>query len=197
MYCRSRPGLTWNCPAQVARLGTGGLLEPAKNPGSYAFLAVVNPRNRNGVVGGWLTHDRGSGVVFSPLDHDTVRIQAQLDYGRLRIKAGQQADTEMFALGYFDDARLGLEAYADAVARHYAIVLPPQHPGYCTWYMEKFGGSCDEKHLVELADFAARNLRPFGFDFIQIDDGWQTGTTGNGPRRTSWPIAPTVRIRRE
>ena len=24
-------------------------------------------------------------------------------------------------------------------------------PGYCTWYMEKHGGACDEKHLAELS----------------------------------------------
>ncbi|MGC8638821.1 MAG: alpha-L-fucosidase [Isosphaeraceae bacterium] len=169
--------------AEIRTLGTGGLLEPVRNPGSYAFLAVVNPGSRQGVVGGWITHDRGSGVVFSPVDHDVVRIKAQLDYGRLRIKPGQSADTETFALGYFDDARLGLEAYADAVARHYAISLPPQHAGSCTWYMEKFGGSSDEKHLLKLAEYAASNLQPFGFGFIQIDDGWQAGTTGNGPRK--------------
>ena len=169
--------------AELRTLGTGGLLEPSKNPGSYAFLSVVDPARRGGVVGGWLTHDRGSGVVFSPVEGDAVRLLAQIDYGRLRIKPGQSATAETFAVGYFDDARLGLEAYADAIAENYAIHLPPHRPGYCTWYMEKFGGSSDERHLRELAEYAARNLRPFGFDFIQIDDGWQAGAGGNGPKK--------------
>ena len=30
----------------------------------------------------------------------------------------------------------------------YAIKLPPQPAGFCTWYMEKHGGACDEKHLA-------------------------------------------------
>lgn len=75
-------------PAAINTLGTGGLLAPDKNPGSYAFLSIVDPRTRSGVVGGWLTHDRGSGVVFSPVADGTVRMQAQIDYGCLRIGPG-------------------------------------------------------------------------------------------------------------
>ena len=183
MFPRFRPRWTWACrwPASARSAPAG--CEPAQNPGSYAFLAVVDPRKRSGVVGGWLTHDRGSGVVFSPVAGDVVRIRSQLDYGRLRIKPGGDAATETFALGYFDDARLGLEAYADGIAKVYAIKLPPQPAGYCTWYMEKNAGSCDEKRLAELSQYAAKNLAPFGFDFIQIDDGWQDGIGGNGPRK--------------
>ncbi len=169
--------------AGIKTLGTGGLLAPAKNPGSYAFLTIVDPQTRSGVVGGWLTHDRGSGVVFSPVQGDTVRMQAQIDYGRLRIKPGEDATAEMFAIGYFDDARFGLEAYADAIAKIYAVKLPRQQAGLCTWYMDKYAAACDEVHLPELTAVAARKLKPFGFDFIQIDDNWQEGIGGNGPKK--------------
>ena len=169
--------------ADLRTLGTGGLLKPADNPGSYAFLAVVDPKSRSGVVGGWITHDRGDGVIFSPVKNDTTRMQAQIDYGRLRIKPGQDAASETFALGYFEDARFGLEAYADTIAKVYSIKLHPARPGYCTWYMEKNGGSSNEKSLAEISAYAAKNLKPFGFDFIQIDDGWQMGDGGNGPRK--------------
>ena len=168
---------------ELRTLGTGGLLAPGKNPGSYAFLAVADPKSRSGVVAGWLTHDRGSGVVFSPVTDGEVRVRAQMDYGRLRILPGREAEGELFGLGYFADARFGLEAYADAIARNYSIQLPPQHPGYCTWYMEKYGGASDAAHLAELSAYAARNLQPFGFDFIQIDDGWQAGIATNGPKK--------------
>jgi lysophospholipase L1-like esterase len=176
--------------AEIVTLGTGGLLAPAKNPGSYAFLAVADRQTRGGVVAGWLTQERGSGIVFSPVQDGKVRVQSQLDHGRLRIPAGQDVVTESFLIGYFDDARLGLEAYADAIARQYAIKLPPQHPGYCTWYMEKHGGACDEKRLAELSAYAAKNLKPFGFDFIQIDDGWQEGIATNGPKKNFTTHAP-------
>ena len=169
--------------AEVRTLGTGGLKAPAENSGSYAFLAIANPATRSGVVGGWLTQDRGSGVVFSPVTDGKLRLEARIDYGRLRIKPGADARLETFLLGWFDDARLGLEAYADAVAKVYAVKLPPKKAGFCTWYMEKHAGACDEVHLPEVSAVAARELKPFGFEFIQIDDQWQEGIAINGPKK--------------
>ncbi len=174
----------------IRTLGTGGLLKPASNPGSYAFLAVVVPETRSGVVGGWITHDRGSGVVFSPVKDQTVRIQAQIDYGRLRIKPREDEALEVFAIGYFEDARFGLEAYADVIAKVYDVKLPPHRPGLCTWYMEKHRGPCDERNLARLSEYAAKNLKPFGFDFIQIDDGWQQGIRNNGPAKNFTTHSP-------
>ena len=176
--------------AELRTLGTGGLLEPEKNPGSYAFLTTVDPATRNGVVGGWLTHDRGSGVVFSPVQDGALRIEAKLEYGRLRVHPGKDADTEIFAIGYFDDARFGLEAYADAMAKVYQVKLPPEPAGYCTWYMEKHAGACDEAHLAELSSYATKELAPFGFNFVQIDDGWQEGVKKNGPKKNFTTHAP-------
>ncbi len=164
-------------------LGTGGLLSPANNPGSYLFLTVVDPATRHGVVGGWLSQDRSSGVIFSPLENTKVTLKSRLDYGCLRIKPHSEAKTETFLLGYFDDARSGLEEYADAIAKYYSVKLHPRQSGYCTWYMEKYSEACDEAHLAELSAYAAKNLGPYGLDFIQIDDGWQEGIKKNGPKR--------------
>src|SRR5260370_107801 len=65
-------------PGELRALGTGGLVPLSLEPGSYAFLAVADPQTRNGVVGGWLTHDRGSGVVFAAVDGGKVRLQARI-----------------------------------------------------------------------------------------------------------------------
>ncbi len=44
--------------------------------------------------------------------------------------------------------------------------------------MEKHAGACDEVHLPEVSAVAAKELKPFGFEFIQIDDQWQEGVSG-------------------
>ena len=115
---------------ELKALGTGGLVGLASKPGSYMWLAVADPATRRGAVGGWLTTDRGSGVVLAgpaegngdrhsgeqhaaepvPISH--AALTGQVEYGRLRIAAGASETLETFALGYFDDARLGLEAWA-------------------------------------------------------------------------------------
>ena len=168
---------------QLTTLGTGGLLPPDKNPGSYVWLALADPQSRHGVVAGWLTDARGSGVIFSSVKNGFVHLDAQLDYGRLALAPDQTEVLETFAVGYFDDARLGLEAWADAVAADHRIHLPAQPVGYCTWYSQPYGAAADERHLAELAGFAAKNLAPFGFSVVQIDDHWQAGVSHNGPKR--------------
>jgi len=180
--------------AQLKTLGTGGLLAVDKNPGSYAWLAVAEPQSRNGVVFGWLTHERGSGVMFSDVKpvvdrspreeittNQCVTVQAQIDYGRLRIAPGKTEELETLAIGYFDDARLGLEQWADALAKVHNVHLKPQPTGYCTWYSQPHGGAADAEHLAELAEFTAEHLKPFGFSVVQIDDKWQSGWKRSSP----------------
>lgn len=167
--------------SQLKTLGTGGLLAVDKNPGSYVWLAVAEPESRNGVVVGWLTHERGSGVLFSERDKDAARITAQIDYGKLRIHPGKSETLETLAIGYFDDARIGLEQWADAAARVHNVKLKEQPTGYCTWYSQPHGGAADEKRIVELAAFSVTNLAPFGFTVVQIDDKWQAGWKRSDP----------------
>jgi hypothetical protein len=179
-------------PASALRtFGTGGLGAPAAALGSYAWLAVADPATRAGVVAGWLTGDRASGVLFPNVTGDAVTVAARSDYGRLLLDPGQSAETETLTVGGFADARLGLEAWADAVARQLDIHLPAQPAGFCTWYAEKHGGASDEVDLATLTDFAARELKPWGFDFVQIDDGWQRGhSEGNGPKKDFTDFRP-------
>ena len=157
-------------------LGTGGPFPLAANKGSYMWGAVANPDSRNGVVGGWVTTDRGSGVVRTE-GHTLV---PHVDFGRLLVKPGAAEPLETFAIGDFDDARLGLEAYADAIAKVYRIQLPPMPTVHCTWYVD--GASSQQKMTPRVA-FLAEQLAPFGMGVAQIDDGWQLGKTSNGPKK--------------
>ena len=178
-------------PEALRALGTAGLTAPDKHPGSYAFLAVASPETRAGVVSGWISHERGCGVVFSEIEGGAVQIRPQIDYGRLRIAAGGTESSELFAIGFFDDARLGLEAYADTIVQYEDIRLPAVPTGYCTWYSSPHGGAGDEVHLAELSAAAAEKLKPYGFDFIQIDDKWQEGERRNGPAKVFGTHKPT------
>ena len=152
---------------------------PAVTPGWRWW----NPKAATEWSAGWLTQERGSGVVFSRVENSRARISAELEYGRMPLAPGQTEELETFAIGWFEDARLGLEQWADAVAKVARVRLPPQPVGYCTWYSKPHGGASDERHLAEQAAFAATNLAPYGFSVIQIDDGWQAGISTNGPKR--------------
>jgi Melibiase len=176
--------LTLDTPlTELRTVGTAGLTAPDKNPGSYLFLTLADPATRRGVVAGWLTADRGSGVLFSSVKAGKVRFKSRLDYGHLLLDPGESAKIETLAIGIFGDGRIGEEDFADALARQYHIGMRPPLAGYCTWYSHPHGGAADEKSIVELAQFAAKQLKPFGFSFVQIDDRWQDGKIRNGPAR--------------
>ena len=157
-------------------LGTGGLVSLDQNKGSYMWSAVANPDTRNGVVGGWITSDRGSGIVRT----EKRTLVPHVDFGRLLLRPRAAEPLETFAVGYFDDARLGLEAYADAIAKVYAIQLPPMPTVHCTWYVD---GASTQKKMSPRVAFLAQELAPFGMGVAQIDDGWQLGKSPNGPRK--------------
>lgn len=168
---------------ELKTLGTGGLLDADKNPGSYVFLTTVDPASRKGVVAGWLTNEKGSGVLFSAIENNAVVIKSQIDYGHFRLPSGKTEMSETLLIGYFDDARIGEEKFADAIAKKQNIKLKPLPAVYCSWYSEKNGGAGTEASSIELAGFIKKNLKSYGLSVIQLDDRWQAGGQYNGPRR--------------
>lgn len=107
-------------------------------------------------------------------------MQARVDYGNLRLQAGETEKGETLYIGLFGDTRRGLESFADGVASYYNVKLRPLPTAYCTWYHAR---ASDEKRLAKNTDFAAENLKNFGLGVMQIDDGWQLGTSSNGPKK--------------
>jgi len=166
-----RAPVVLNLPARDLRLLSYDGLTPAdQNRTGYLFLAASNPLTASGIVCGWLTHERASGLVRTAADGDTLRFEAISQYGRLQIPANDTAVGETVAIGYVDDASLGLEQYAAELARLHAIKIRPAPSGYTTWY---HAGASDEKRMQELAVWCKEHLKPYGLDVLQIDDGWQ------------------------
>jgi hypothetical protein len=177
---------------QCSAFGTFGLNRlPNRNRrvnrGSYNHLAIADPASRNGVVMAWLTSERATGALFYDYGDDKLRVTARQDYGQFRVKPHEPQVSETFLVGFFADARLGLEAYANAARDYYDIHLPLQPSVYCTWYHAR---ASDENQIRRQTDFAAEHLEPFGFSVIQIDDKWQDGVSKDGPLRIFTRVRP-------
>jgi len=176
---------------QLRVVGTGGVRRPDTAKGSYTFIAIAEPTSRNGLVAGYLTHERGVGTFFPKENRvaQSVEVQSRIDFGHLQVQPGHSRPTETLLIGCFADARQGLEAYAEAVARHYRISLPGIPGVYCTWY---HGGASDEQQIAANTDFAAADLKPFGLTVMQIDDHWQRkvpkGFPSDGSFKTTGPV---------
>ncbi|MFH1719037.1 MAG: hypothetical protein ABIF19_16915 [Planctomycetota bacterium] len=66
-------------------LGCDGLTTAEADRVSYTFLAIAKPDALNGVVCGWLTHDRASGIVSSKQNGDLVAVEPRSEYGKLLV----------------------------------------------------------------------------------------------------------------
>lgn len=166
-------------PSELRMFASDGLKLADKEHTSYVFMVLADRASRGGVVSGWLTHERGSGVVSVTPESGNPKfdLTPRSEFGHLVIAPQKTADSEIFALGFFDDVRDGLEQFADATAKLNHIRLPPRYSGYSTWYHGKASGSTgalDEKRMAELAKFVHdHRLNEYGLDFLQIDDQWQ------------------------
>jgi hypothetical protein len=180
--------LVGRTPADELALRSSGALTVlnSEETGSYTFLALANSSSRAGVVCGWLTHERGSGIVFAKEQQGKAVLRTRIDYGALLIPAGQSTALETFLVGCFEDARLGLEAYADTIARNLDIKLKPKPVVYCTWY-NTFRNT-NEKNLARTVDLIDEKLADYGLNVVQIDDGWQAGIELKGPARNFYNV---------
>jgi len=168
-------------PEKLTSYGTGFLSSLDDPVTSFSFTALADPMSRAGVVAAQLTHDLGSSVFTTEVTDGKPTIGCRLDFGRFEVAPGKSRETDIMLVGYFDDARLGLEAYADAVAKHYKIKLKPKPSVYCTWYHAR---ASNEEKFYQNAEFVAKNLEPFGFNVMQIDDGWQELRPSSVPAET-------------
>jgi hypothetical protein len=189
--------------SKVVRQGSAGLGAVDGGEPSAGYLAVAEPFSRRGIVAGWLTNFRAAGAFATRTGQDGGRVLVRpiADYGRMLVRSDRQVPYDTFVVGAFDDCRLGLEAYAAAVADRFAIRLKPNRTGYCTWCSDRYGaadksvfpGGCGagtEASMREYAALAAEKLSPWGFEFIQIDDNWQGGRINNGPAKDWSKTAP-------
>jgi alpha-galactosidase len=67
-----------------------------------------------------------------------------------------------------------MERYAELVKALNGIVLTDWIPcGWCTW--DSFEDAVTQEDVLMGANFIAKNLRDYGFNLVQVDDGWQKG----------------------
>lgn len=76
---------------------------------------------------------------------------------------------------YYRDT-LGIKSYSPLDKTHFP--LPPS--GWCTWYY--YYSHINESESMRNAKWIADNLKDFGAQYVQIDDGWQGANPKEGKR---------------
>lgn len=190
---------------QLTTLGTAGLRpvddERLGCQGSYMFLAVANPavdpvKGRSGVVAGFLTSNKGSGIVQSAKNADgKVVLKPFVEYGKL-LEIENPTDyrdnlSETFVVGRFADCRRGLERYAWQIARTHQIRMKEMPVGFCGRDAAESDGveaateTSIKTAISGLIKNAEEKLVPYGFNAVVFFAAYEL----NGPNQNS-PVSP-------
>ena len=180
--------------SETKLLGTDGLTDVELVRDSYLFLAGNNPKLNGGFISGWISQDKGSGIVSSNFFNEVLKIIPKLDFGKIYPSNEEYIVSEWFAFGVMKSPTIGLEEYAEQIKQYYKISLPPiPKGGYCTWYAEHHHGAGDEVSTSKLAKFTKENhLIDAGFQVFQIDDMWQKGTIRTKNIGKKWKKYPML-----
>ncbi|MCK4336531.1 MAG: alpha-galactosidase, partial [Candidatus Aminicenantes bacterium] len=116
-------------------------------------------------------YDRARDWVLS-IDHNpSVRITPLLDSASSRTYAVKITGSEIvirFRPRYYQKHR-GLKYFEPWTYR----IWPKPIVGWCSWFA--YFSSITEENIKETADVLSEVLLPYGYDYLQIDDGYQRG----------------------
>jgi hypothetical protein len=66
--------------------------------------------------------------------------------------------------------------------------FPKAPAGWCSWYY--YYQSINEEEVARNSEWLAQNLKEFGCEWVQIDDGWQGRGSGHGSNRDWFVTSP-------
>ena len=153
--------------------------KPAESIKSWWDMAFYGGEKEEGLVAGYLENNSSQGRI-------TVRIAEADAPATLRfchslvaestyeqeflLKPGASVTSDRFIFQFAPNAFTALESYARAIGDVHHVRLNPPINGWCSWF--SFFGAITEGELLRQGEFAARHLKPFGFEYMQVDDGF-------------------------
>lgn len=134
---------------------------------------------QEGLVVGYLENNIATGRISALYDRTVevsgaqgaISLVAQSLYSVDHVlKPGATVTSGRIIFNIAPDPFTALETYAQAVADAHQVHLNPIVNGWCSWYYTH--EYINEDEILRNAAFAARSLRPYGLEFIQVDAGW-------------------------
>jgi hypothetical protein len=132
-----------------------------------------------GLVIGYLENDVATGRISAMYDHTVTPARSQgglslivesLYNMSFVLHPGASISSGKLIFNIAPDPFTALETYAQSIADLHRVRLNPIVNGWCSWYYTH--EYINEDEILRNADFAARFLKQYGMEFIQIDAGW-------------------------
>lgn len=143
-------------------------------------MGFYRGEEEEGLVVGYLENDTADGEISAwydntvqgtPLAGGFALVARSLYNDVMVLPPGASVSSGRLILNISPDPFTALESYAQAVGDVHKVQLNSIINGWCNWFYTHEYVTEDE--IVRNAEFAARHLKPFGLEYVQIDDGYQ------------------------
>jgi len=141
---------------------------------SWWNLAIFDPNRQQTLSLGYLRNRNSLGrLQLLRVNENELSLIAESVFNPgFILKKSQEISSDKCVLVWGDDPYPTLEAYADLMAGEIKKPATQIVNGWCNWFytMDVF----DETEILRNAELAAKELKPYGLEYIQIDEGFQT-----------------------
>jgi hypothetical protein len=147
---------------------------------SFWNAAFYTPASQETLVVGYLENRQAEGQIIATWDMSRIwqhglpafDLTARSLYHRTFVlPPGGRVSSGRCLVLLSADPFSGLEYYAETYGRLHNVRLNPIINGWCSWFYTHTQATEDEQ--LQNAAFIARHLKPYGMEWVQIDDGYQ------------------------
>jgi len=155
------------------KLANGLISTQSETIHSWWNAGLFSGYDREGVVIGYLENTLCLGnLLIARTGDDEISFLAESVYApQLVLKPGKTISSNRFMINVGTDPYTTLEAYADMAAKVNHARTGSIVNGWCSWFYTL--SKVSEKEVISNTEFAAKHLKQFGLEYIQVDEGYQ------------------------
>jgi hypothetical protein len=129
--------------------------------------------DREGLVLGFVDNLLGLGqLLISKTAEGEISFLAESVYAPgFVLKNNQAVGSNRLMINIAPDPYTALETYADIVGFTHKARTQSIVNGWCNWFYTY--DQITEEEVIRNAEFASKNLKAYGFEYIQVDEGFQ------------------------
>jgi Melibiase len=139
---------------------------------SWWNIGVFRGYRQEGLVCGAIENQTAQGQILTRREPgNAISLVFESELSGVVLQPGKQAHSNRFMMNIGTDPYAALEEYASVMGTLQGARIHSVVNGWCNWSYT-YGRITEEEVLLN-AEFAARVLKPFGMEYIQVDEGYQ------------------------
>lgn len=140
---------------------------------SWWNVSLFNGYDRKGITMGYLKNHFGLGqILISKNNEQQISFLAESVFSAgYVLNPGESIFSDPFVINVAENPYQSLETYAAMVGKVNNARTKSIINGWCNWFYTH--EHVTEEEIIRNAEFAARELKPYGFEYIQVDEGYQ------------------------